>query len=188
MAVIVGGYAPADLVRDSDDPSLMINGAGDFEVISTGLGTFVYVAGGTYTDSHPGDNGLTVFQVASDGTLTAVQNLSHGGGLALRLIDNMTTATVGGRTFLYIEALNDNFLYPHGITCFEVGADGRLTYLYREEPSPEAPLLGGFGDIQSVTVGGTTFVYMHVEGQDPGTPFGSLIDVVNLFRVGPMAN
>ena len=176
MAVIVGGFSTSDLVRDSDDPALMINGAGDFEVISTASGTFVYVAGSS--------NALSVFQVASDGTLTAVQSLSHGGGLDLRMIDNMTTATVGGRTFLYVEAMNDNlFLYPNGITCFEVGADGRLTYLYREEPSPQAPLLGGAGDIQSVTVGGTTFVYVHGWGQNPRFPYPSLIDVVNLFRV-----
>lgn len=177
MVVVLGTFVPADRVTDASNASLRIDNPGYFETITTAAGTFVYVQGRA-------DGGLSVFQVASDGTLTNVQNLAAANGMSLADIGSITSATIGGRTFLYVEGVSEEF-FGDSIACFEVGTNGTLTYLHREMEGAGTPIINGEGGIETVMVGGAPFIYARSTLETFPPPFGERFveQHLTLFRV-----
>ena len=57
--------------------------------------TYLFVTGGN-------DDGVSVFSVAADGTLTNVDNVSDDATLELDGAVGVTTAVVGGTTYLFV--------------------------------------------------------------------------------------
>jgi 6-phosphogluconolactonase (cycloisomerase 2 family) len=70
------------------------------------------------------DDGVSVFSLAADGTLTNTDNVDDAADADFLLdgVDALATAVVGTRTFLFTGSFVDN-----GISVFEVAANGTLT-------------------------------------------------------------
>ena len=65
----------------------------------------------------------SVFSVAADGSLTNVDNVSDDATLGLDGAGFMTTAVIGGVTYLFVGAFSDD-----AVTVFRVAADGTLVH------------------------------------------------------------
>jgi 6-phosphogluconolactonase (cycloisomerase 2 family) len=100
----------------SDDATLEIDGAVGATTAVVGGMTYLFVSGGE-------DDGLSVFAVAADGTLTNVDNVSDDATLGLDGAGFMSTAVIDGVTYLLVGAFSDD-----AITVFRVAADGTLTH------------------------------------------------------------
>ncbi len=177
MVVVLGTFVPVVSVTDSSNPLFRIDNPGFFETISTSSGTFVYVQG-------QDDGGISVFSVASTGALTNVQNLAEADAMSLAGIESITSATIGGRTFLYVEGAPENF-FGDSIACFDVGTDGTLTYLHREAQTAGTPILNGDGGIETVMVGSQPYIYARSTLETFPPPFGDRVveEHLTLFRV-----
>ncbi len=177
MVVVLGTFVPAAIVADTSNPLLRIDNPGFFETVTITSGTFVYVPGRD-------DGGISVFRVASDGTLTNVQNLAEANSMSLAGVQSITSATIGGRTFLYVEGATEGF-FGDSIACFEVGTDGSLTYRHREAQGSGTPIINGEGGMETVMVGGTPFIYARSSLETFPPPFGERFveQHLTLFRV-----
>ena len=113
MAVLIGGVTPRDTV--SDDATLFLGAPWGVHALTVGGRAFVYGQGES-------DDGVSVFELTSDGQLTNVQNVADDATLQLDGADNFASAVIGGVTYLYVNGFNDD-----GISAFSVGANGTLT-------------------------------------------------------------
>ncbi|MGH6735356.1 MAG: M10 family metallopeptidase C-terminal domain-containing protein [Methyloceanibacter sp.] len=132
-------------VDDDQNPNLELNGAGAPTIAVIGAETFLFVAGGA-------DQGISVFSVANDGSLTNVHNEPDSGGTVfLQGVQALATAVIGDDTILYAGGTED------GVTAFSVSASGELT--------PIGGLGGNYrfeDDVRSIhtaTVDGTPFLF-----------------------------
>ena len=98
-----------------DNATLELGGASYVTTAAVGGTTYVFVAG-------KGDNGLSVFSLNADGTLTNVFNIADNAIMNLGGAFALTTTVVGGTTYLFASAVNDS-----GVSVFSVAADGHLT-------------------------------------------------------------
>ena len=71
--------------------------------------TYLFVTGNS-------DHGVSVFSVANDGSLSSVANVSDDSSLQLEKAWGVTTAGVGGTTYLFVAGQRDN-----GVSMFSVG-------------------------------------------------------------------
>jgi hypothetical protein len=71
-----GTLTNVDNVDDGDDAALELAATGDVTIALTGGITYLFVAGNA-------DNGVSLFSVATDGTLTNVDNVTDAGALQL---------------------------------------------------------------------------------------------------------
>jgi 6-phosphogluconolactonase (cycloisomerase 2 family) len=171
MSVQQGSLVPRSTVSDAaargnSGPELY--GAYAVSTLVVGTQTYVYATGSL-------DNGLSVFRLGADGSLDNIQNLSDSGDttyLELTGATAITSATVGGTTYLYVAAsLNHK---PGYITTFEVGSGGRLTYVDTFADTTETQLSGIEGKMSVATVGTST--YLVATGDDDNG--------VSVFRIG----
>jgi 6-phosphogluconolactonase (cycloisomerase 2 family) len=140
-----GTLANADNV--SDDATLELNGARDVTTAVVGGTTYLFVTG-------INDNGVSVFSVADDGTLTNVDNVTDDATLELRGARGVTTAVVGGTTYLFVTGFNDS-----GVGVFAVAADGTLSSV--DNVTDDAALeLFGAAHATTAVVGGTTHLFV----------------------------
>ena len=70
--------------------------------------TYLFVAGFD-------DDGVSVFSVANNGSLNNVTNVSNDSSLLLDGAISVTTAEVGGMTYLFVAGFNDS-----GVSVFRV--------------------------------------------------------------------
>ena len=73
--------------------------------------TTAVVGGTTYvfvTGKGNGDNGVSVFSLNTDGTLTNVFNVADNATMNLGGAFALTTAVVGGTTYLFVGGVNDS--------------------------------------------------------------------------------
>ena len=113
----VGLLVNKDNVDDGADADFQLAGAFALTTTTIGTKTFLFVAGIV-------DDGVSVFDVDSNGDLTNVDNVDDADDVDL-LLDGafaVTTAKVGDKTFLFTAAVTDN-----GISVFNVAANGNLT-------------------------------------------------------------
>ncbi|MBI1234873.1 MAG: beta-propeller fold lactonase family protein, partial [Alphaproteobacteria bacterium] len=110
-----GTLANVENVADDATLELWYPRSLDTEVISGT--TYLFVAGTT-------DDGISVFSVANDGTLTNVFNVADGPGMALDGAHDVTAITIDGRTYLYVGVINDD-----RVQVFEVNAAGQLNLI-----------------------------------------------------------
>jgi 6-phosphogluconolactonase (cycloisomerase 2 family) len=121
------------------------------------------------------DNGVSVFSVANDGTLTNVDNVTDAGALELNAAASVTTAEVNGTTYLFAAAVFDD-----GVSVFSVANDGTLTNVDNVTDAGALELNGAYSVTTSV-VNGTT--YLFVAGQ-----FDSGISVFSVANDGTLTN
>ena len=127
---------------------------------------------------------LVFFSVADNGELTAVDSVddSEDSRLKLNKAIAVTTAVVGGTTYLFVTGLND-----HGVTVFSVadGTDafmddngttldgGTLTAIASVDNSDELKLDKATG-LTTTVIGDTTYLFVTGRAED---------DAINVFRV-----
>src|SRR5262245_20349020 len=100
-----------------------VTDAGQLELDGARYATTAVVGGTTYLFvAASDDNGVSVFSVGADGTLTSVFNVNDNATLNLGGAYGVTTAVVAGTTYLFVDGFNDN-----GVSVFSVAADGVLT-------------------------------------------------------------
>jgi 6-phosphogluconolactonase (cycloisomerase 2 family) len=136
-----------DVDNVTDDPRLEIDGA--FAVTTAVIGgtTHLFVTGNT-------DDGVSVFSVAADGSLTNLDNVADGGARQLAEARGAATAVVGGTTYLFVAGNDDS-----GVSVFSVGADGTLTNV--DNVTDDATLeIGGAFAVTTAVIGGTTHLFV----------------------------
>jgi 6-phosphogluconolactonase (cycloisomerase 2 family) len=120
------------------------------------------VAGATYLFVAAfGDNGVSVFSVAADGTLTNVDNVTDDATLELDRARDLTTTVIGDTTYLFVTGQTDN-----GVSAFAVGADGTLTNVANIADDATTELRSTMG-VATAVVGGTTHLFA-AGSLDPG--------------------
>jgi 6-phosphogluconolactonase (cycloisomerase 2 family) len=163
--VSVFSVAPDGALTDvrtvTDGGQLELDGPAGVTTAVVGGTTYLFVAGNN-------DDGVSVFSVGAGATLTNVDNVSDGGELELDGAAGVTTAVVGGTTYLFVTSFDDD-----GVSVFSVGAGGTLTNVDNVTDSGELELDGTLG-ATTAAVGGVT--YLFVPGQDD--------DGVSVFSVG----
>jgi 6-phosphogluconolactonase (cycloisomerase 2 family) len=131
----------------TDSGVLELNGAISVNTAVIGSTTYLFVAGSD-------DNGVSVFLVANDGTLTNVDNVIDDATLNLASPFFVTTAVVGGTTYLFVAGNSDN-----GISVFSVANDGTLTNVDNVSDAGGLKLLGAL-TVHTAVVGGTTYLFV----------------------------
>ncbi len=128
-----------------------LNGASGFASTHIGTKTYLYSAG---IDS----NGVGVFEIAADGTLTQIQTIFEVNNPTFELDTvhgELTIATAGGNQFLIVQAWED-----HGLSVFQIGTDGRLTNTDNvDDATSPSYLLGNAANTTAVSFNGNTFVF-----------------------------
>ena len=135
----------------TDDSSLELEGAWGVTTAAVGGTTYLFVAG-------ENDNGVSVFSVGNDGGLSNVTNVSDDSTLLLNAVSFITTAAVGGTTYLFVAGENDN-----GVSVFSVGNDGGLSNVTNVSDDGFLEIEGA-RSVTTAAVGGIT--YLFVAGQD----------------------
>src|SRR6476620_432916 len=95
-------------VDDASNASLELDGATGITTAVVNGTTYVFVAGNV-------DDGISVFSLAANGTLTNVFNITDAGALELDGSIRLTTAVVGGTTYLFSTGNIDD-----GVSVFSV--------------------------------------------------------------------
>ena len=131
----------------TDDATLELDGADSVATAIVGGTTYLF-AGSLI------DDGVSVFSVAADGSLTNVDNVTDAGTLELDGVRGVTTAVVGGVTYLFVTGINDD-----GVSVFSVAANGTLTNVDNVTDGGTLALNGAFGATTAV-VGGTTYLFV----------------------------
>ncbi|MGH6735227.1 MAG: hypothetical protein ACRECX_04000 [Methyloceanibacter sp.] len=145
-----------------DNATLELDGAFTVTTAVVG-GTSLLFVGGV------DDDGISVFSVSANGTLTNVANVADNATLELEGVASLTTAVVGGTTYLFAAGITDD-----GVSAFSVGATGALTNVANVTDDATL-LLDGAISSAVATVGGTT--YLFVAGVND--------DGISTFSVGP---
>jgi 6-phosphogluconolactonase (cycloisomerase 2 family) len=109
-----GELTNVDNVDDADDTDFLLDGARALTTAKVGDNTFLFTASS-------GDNGISVFDVAANGTLTNVDNVADNATLNLDGADGLTTVKIAGITYLFASGFGDD-----GFSAFVVAADGTL--------------------------------------------------------------
>ena len=155
-----------------DNGTLQLALTVDVETMVVGGTTYLFSSG-------VNDNGVSVFSVAANGTLTNVDNVTDNGTSKIQGPQGMATATVGGNAYVFVTGFHDD-----GIGVYSVAADGHLTNVFNV--SDAGPMeLDGPVDAITVAVGGTTYLVVSGFEDDGLTVFsvaadGHLTNVFNL--------
>ena len=148
FAVEAGGTL-VNVDNVADDATLELAGAAGVTTAVIAGTTYLFVTGRN-------DDGVSVFSVAADGTLTNVTNVTDGGTRELDGASGITTVVVEGNTNLAVAGSLDN-----GVTMFSVGAGGTLTNVDNFPDGLAAPLDGAIRMTTSA-IAGTDRIYMFV--------------------------
>ena len=146
--------------NETDAGALELDGASFVTSADVGGTTYVFVAGGV-------DNGLSVFALGLDGSLTNTANVTDGGVLNLVGVSGLTTITSNGNTYLIAAGAGDN-----GLSVFRVSTGGALTPVY-DVADGGSLNLGGVSRVASATVSGNAYVFAA----------GTNDDGISVFRV-----
>ncbi|MCP4386210.1 MAG: hemolysin-type calcium-binding protein, partial [Hyphomicrobiales bacterium] len=142
-----GALAPVVNIDDTDDISYELAGAYSVTTAVVNSLTYLFVAGFD-------DDGVSVFRVSPDGTLTNVDNVTDGGGLELQGAIGTTTAVVGGTTYLFVAGTFDN-----GVSVFSVANDGTLTNVDNVTDAGALELKGATS-VTTQVVDGITYLFV----------------------------
>lgn len=159
----------------ADDAVLELDGTeGQMRTATVGGNSFLIATGFN-------DDGVSVFQVAADGSLTNTQNLddSEQLGFGLDGAYGVTVTVIGLETFVIVAGINDD-----AITVFTLSDTGQLA-LASSIADSGALELNGATDTAAVTVGGNTYIV--ATGRDDSglsvfelSPAGVLTNTFNL--------
>ena len=149
----------------SDSGSFELDGASSVTTASVGGETYLFVAG-------EADDGISVFQIESGGKLVNVDNVGDPIGFELNAAHSVTTASVGGETYLFVAGKFDD-----GVSVFQVQSNGELMNI-QNIPDTGSLELNGAASVTTASVGGETYLFVA----------GQVDDGVSVFRVGPAAS
>ena len=127
------------------------------------------------------DNGVSVFSVGSNGSLSNVDNVINNDTLELDGAWPVTTAEVEGTTYLFVAGNKDG-----GVSVFSVGSNGALSNVHNVSDSSSLQLqLKGARHLRTVVEGSTTYLFIAGFGDDGVSVFsvssgGSLGNVHNV--------
>jgi Ca2+-binding RTX toxin-like protein len=146
-------------IDDTDELELN-DVAGKMSVATVGDSSFLIASG-------KDDNGISVFRVNGNGTLTNTDNIDDTDAVALDDAYDTVSLSIGGRTLVYVAAEDDN-----GISTFELDDEGKLTFV--QNTLDEGPLeLEGAAGVATAKVDGTTYLVAS----------GSIDDGLSVFSV-----
>jgi 6-phosphogluconolactonase (cycloisomerase 2 family) len=168
---IAGDGTLSNVFNVADDAALLLDGARALTAADVNGTTYLFVAGGR-------DNGISSFSVASDGTLTNVENIVDTATLELDNATTLTTAVVNGTTYLFVGGFDDD-----GVSVFSVANDGTVTNV-DNVADDSSLLLDGTSSLTTSVVEGTTFLFVTGLADDGVSTFivandGSLTNVGN---------
>ncbi|MEO1039461.1 MAG: hypothetical protein AAFX09_07930 [Pseudomonadota bacterium] len=151
MSVFLGsGLTSTFNANDADDPTYLLNNPLNLTSVEVNGVTYLYS-----TDVN--DDGIGVWRLNSDGTLTVVQMLTSDDIVGtLTSPRGMTTAEFGGVTYLYVGDSDAD-----GLVVFSINsATGALTYqsTISEADNAAFNLTNPFDELATATVGSTQFV------------------------------
>ena len=160
-----GTLVHAHSVNDAEGVNRQLNGVENLATATVGGTTYLFAAGQL-------DDGISVFSVAANGVLTHVDSVDDSEDPALRLdiVEELTTAVVGAKTFLFAASVGDD-----GISVFEVAANGILTHVFNIVDNPTLALDNVFG-LEAFNIAGTTYVVASGEGEDGISVFAVAAD------------
>ncbi|MGH6735216.1 MAG: M10 family metallopeptidase C-terminal domain-containing protein [Methyloceanibacter sp.] len=143
-----------------DDASLAIDTPTNMTAISFAGRTFLYVLGSF-------DDGFSVFELDTDGTLTNRENVTDGG--PLHLVNSIGSTTVDGQPFLFTSGDN-------GFSAYIPLASG-FVFNYDNVADADDPdfFLQDIRSFASATIGDRTFLFASSVGDDG----------LNSFEIGP---
>ena len=130
-----------------DTGDLELNGAVSVTTASVAGETYLFVAGFN-------DDGVSVFRVESGGTLVNVHNVPDTDILELEGAVSVTTASVGGETYLFVAGFTDN-----GVSVFRVESGGTLVNVHNV-PDTDILELEGAVSVTTASVGGETYLFV----------------------------
>ena len=137
----------------TDDDTLELDGARSTTSAVINGTTYLFVAGQT-------DDGISVFSIGDDGTLTNVDNIADNNPLEINGAFSLTTAVVDGTTYLFAAGHID-----HGLSVFSVGDDGTLTNVENLNDNIFVGLLTPTS-VTTAVVGGTTYLFVTSSNDD----------------------
>ncbi|WP_179381114.1 VWA domain-containing protein [Jannaschia marina] len=150
-----------------DDATLEINGAEGVAAIEIDGTLYLYVGGGS-------DAGLSVFEVAANGTLTNAFNYTDTQDIALSGVNDLEIFSFGGTDYLAATGQSDS-----GFTIFEIVADGSLT---ENESVFDA-------DDQSFQLSRTSYIeFVEIDGEGLVVVSSFNEDAISVFRIDPEAS
>ena len=130
VALANGALVHSDTFFDAGNVFHQLDGARDVVVVVVVGNTFAFIAGSE-------DDGIQVVSIANDGTLTFADSVGDAENINLQLnsVENLTTAVVGGTTYLFAAGQLDD-----GISVFSVAANGVLTNVDNIDDAEDAAL------------------------------------------------
>ena len=131
----------------SDDATLELDGAASVTTASIGSSSYLFVAGEI-------DDGVSVFRIENTGMLTPVQDVPDAGSLELDGANSVTTATIGGSSYLFVAGFADD-----GVSAFSIADTGRLTPV-QNVPDNATLELSEASLITTATVGSTSYLFV----------------------------
>lgn len=164
-------------VADADNAAYELSGALGGTVVTVAGAHYLIVAG--YTD-----DGLSVFQIDGNGTLTNVANVPDDASTLLNGVSDVTTAQVNGITYVYTGALNDT-----GLTIFRMDPGGALSFV-GTVPDDAAQFTQGIWGIETIEMGGNSYI-MSSSRTEYGTSLYRINDdgtLTNLVNIGDADN
>ena len=160
----------------ADSTTLELLGtSGPMEVVSAGTSQYLVVPGAS-------DDGVSVFQIQGNGRLLAVASVDDTSNpdLGLDGAHAVVSASVGGRSFVYVAGENED-----AITAFSMNGSGALAFVETvRDVSPR--LLNGVSDLETLAVGTKTFLFASGRIDDGVTVFeiGATGALTEVFAVG----
>ncbi|MEL7469966.1 MAG: hypothetical protein AAFN27_16040 [Pseudomonadota bacterium] len=145
-----------------------------------GLNHFVFAVSDGAGENEDDDDGISVFQVASDGTMTNVDNVIDAGSLEINNPRDVETVQVddgagGVNTFVVVGGNDD------GLSVFSVASNGTLTNTDNVSDSG-ALELSNVQAVEGFSIDGTSYVV--AGGDDDGVSFFEVDTSGNLTSVG----
>ena len=150
-----------------DDGALELNGPGDITSAVVNGTAYLFVAGRV-------DDGISVFSIANDGTLTNVANLDNSGG-DLDQPQSLSVEVIDGTTFLFVASRGSDTL-----NAYTVGNDGSLTLADSLADSDQS-LLAAANWLDTVQIDGVTYVLVTARTDDALSAYSVASDGVMTF-------
>ncbi|MFI0843357.1 beta strand repeat-containing protein [Mesorhizobium sp. IMUNJ 23232] len=157
----------------ADDATLeLANNEGEMTVVQKGGKQFLIAPG-------QNDDGVSVFELQSNGSMTNVANLSDTATTALNGAYGTTSLTTATSTFVFVGGRVDS-----GVSAFELGADGSLTETDTVFNSTGLNIASVFS-LATTTVGGNHYLIASGEASNGLSVFsvsdtGVLLNVFNI--------
>lgn len=158
----------------ADDENLFLDAPTSATTVEIDGTVFLYVGSRD-------DDGVSVFSVGANGSLTNVQNIADDGFMQLSGVSDFHFAEIAGTRYMFVTGSED-----WGVSVFSIGNDGHLTSVFNVTDSSDPFLrMSGAGAVTTAVVDGTTYLYVVGSSEHGLSVFsvandGSLTNVHNI--------